>query len=211
MTFAEVVNRVASRLNLSSAEALTRISEGVNDRYRQVLAGVGLQTSVRATVTQAATSGNRLLTFASVEKLYVVFDANVTPVRVLEEISVDEMRNRPLGTQPSREYALWRSGATSVTIQLDATPTSAYVYSADAEAIVADLTGMDEPAFPESYHDLLVFGGMSEELFKMEKYDKAQLYESRYQSRLSELRLHLASSAYRDMWMGKQDRTRWVW
>lgn len=208
MTFAEIVDRVAKRLNLTSPQALERISEGVNDRYRQLVSSIGLQTSVRGTVTADTTASNRLLTFEDVEKLYVVYDDNFSPTVQLAEISADEMRNMTLLTEPARSYAIWSQDADSVTIQLDSVPSGVYTYTADAEQIVATMSGVSIPAFPSKFHDILVFGGIAEELYKMEKYQMGDRYEARYQERVSELRLQLAMSAYRTVYQSKTDHVR---
>lgn len=73
MTFTAIVNKVADRLNLTSAAALTRIGEEVNDRYREVMSGVGLQTSIRTSISQQVTTGNRYVAF-DCEKVFSVFN-----------------------------------------------------------------------------------------------------------------------------------------
>lgn len=73
MTFTAIVAKVADRLNLTSAAALTRIGEEVNDRYREVMSGVGLQTSVRTTISQAVTAGNNQVELAC-QKVFSVFN-----------------------------------------------------------------------------------------------------------------------------------------
>ncbi len=200
-SFAELINEVADRLNLTSDQAMARIGRSVNERYRWMASSIGLQTSVRGTVTATATIGSRFLTFAA-EKLFAVYDASATPPQMLEETTAEQMRLLPLGTDPARIYAIYRVGSSTVTIWLNAVPTTAYVLTADIETTLTTLTSGLIPAFPEDFHDLLVYGAMATELDKMEKYDLAAKQEALYEKRLSDLRLFLAKTAYRDLVQG---------
>ena len=62
------------RLNLTSTTAQTRVGTYVNDRYRELMSSIGLQTSVRTTITQAVTVGNLQVTF-DCEKIFSIFNA----------------------------------------------------------------------------------------------------------------------------------------
>ncbi len=198
---------MSERLNLTSGPSLARIGRSVNEKYRALASSIGLQTTARGVATATTVIGNRALTFGptptAVMKTYAVYDATVSPVRMLSEISFDEMRNAVLGTSQARRYAVQNMAATTVTIRLDATPTTAYVLTADVEVNLATLSGVQVPAFAESFHDLLVYGGMSIELEKMEKYEMAKAQSARCEARISDLRMFIAKSAYREIYQGK--------
>lgn len=281
MTFDAIVAKVADRLNLTSTAATTRIGEEVNDRYREIMSGVGLQTSIRTTTTKQVTAGNRLVVF-DCEKIFNVFNnygrsvtsitrssttatvttsidhgyttgdsvviagatqtdyngvfaitvtgdttftyavANspATPATgtitvelqqtqwVLGERTMDELRLLPVmsGDQP-QNWAPQNIGASTVTIQLDAMPSTAYILNADAEVNITSLSGSQVPGFPQDFHDILVRGGLADELMKMEKYGEADVQENKFEKRLSELRLFIAKSNGLDIFQGRTGRT----
>jgi hypothetical protein len=207
MTFTGIVLEIADRLNLTSEKALARIGRSVNERYRWLASSLYLQTTVRRPITATTTIGNRSLIF-NCEKLYAVFNPAYTPVWVLGETDFDTLRNRPVGTDPPQEYAIQLMGASTVTIYLSSTPATAYVLGADAAVNLATLSGMEIPAFAESFHDILVYGGMATELDKMEKPELAEVQNSRFEQRLSELRLYIALSAYRTVIQGSRSSMR---
>lgn len=282
MTFTQIVAKIANRLNLTSATALTRIGEEVNERYREVCSGVGLQTSIRTTAAASTTVGNRFLTFTC-EKVFNVFNnygkpvvsisrtgsvatatvtahgyttgafvviegadqteynggfsitvinantftypvsgAPVTPATgtitvqlqqtqwILAERTPDELRSWPIQADPPQNYAIYNMGATSVTIMLDTIPASVYILNADVEVNLTDLSGSQVPPFPQDFHDLLIWGGMADELYKMEKYDLSGIQEGKFEKRLSELRLFIAKSNALDIFQGR-DRVNGFW
>ena len=211
MTFDDLVAEVAERLNLTSAPAIARIGRSVNERYRWVSSSIGLQTSVRATITSPTVMGSPLITFPDpevmgapgVEKLYALFNANVSPPIILMERSFDEMRERTPLNDPAHHYAIQRMGANSITLLLDATPSTEYDLTADVEQNQSTLSGTDVPSFAEDFHDILLYGAMATELDKMEKYEFANKQEAKYEARLSSLRMFIAKSGYLDIFQGK--------
>jgi hypothetical protein len=211
VTFTDIQNAVADRLNLTSANALTRIGQSINEKYRELASSIGLQSTVRTTATANTVVGTSLLTFGptpiGVEKIFSVFNAAYTPPMVLDEVTVDELRNQPLGTDPAEQYAIYNTGASSVTIQLSSKPATIYTMSADVETNIATLSGLMIPNFAEDYHAALIYGGMAVELEKMEKYEMAAKQEAKYQARLSDLRLFIAKSAYLAIYQGKSTST----
>ncbi len=281
MTFTAIVAKIADRLNLTSAAALTRIGEEVNDRYREIMSGVGLQTSIRTTATKQVTVGNRLVVFTC-EKIFNVFDnfgravtsitrssttatvtttidhgyatgdsvvvsgatqtdyngtfvitvltdttftyevenSPVTPATgtitvellqtqwVLGERTMDELRMMPVQADPPQNWAPQNTGASTVTIQLDSIPESAYILNADVEMNITSMSGSDVPAFPQDFHDILVRGGLADELMKMEKYSEADVQEGKFEKRLSELRLFIAKSNGLEIFQGRNSGAR---
>lgn len=275
-SFTSLVSKIADRLNLTSPASLVRIGEEVNERYREVCSGVGLQGSVRTTATAQATVGSRYLTFTC-EKVFDIFNQfgrSVTSITrsgstatvvtaiahgyqtgtvveimgavqteyngiftitvvdtttftytvtgtpttpatgtitvqtqqiqwILTERSFDELRYMPLGTDPPQNWAVQLMGASTVTVFVDSTPASAYILNADVEMNITDLSGSQIPAFPQDFHDILLKGGLADELYKMEKYDLSDVQEKRFEKRLGELRLFIARSGGLDVYQGK--------
>ena len=203
MTFTEIVNKVADRMNLTAATALTRIGDSVNERYRTIASSIGLDTIERQTITASTIIGNRSLVFTC-EKILSIYNTAFTPVLVLDEISMDLMRNQVLGTDPAQQYAIQLMGASTVTVYLGSTPATIYPLSADALVNLSTLSGSQVPAFAQDFHDALVLGAMATELYKMEKYALADKKEEQFMARLSDLRFFIAKSAYRQMYQGSR-------
>jgi hypothetical protein len=196
VTFDEIVTEIAARLNIVSAEGITRIGREVNVRYREVTGELSLKTSRQTTVDEDTTIGDRYVTFDGLEKVFHVYDES-TPPRMLVERSFDELRSRtPYDSDEPREYAVVLSDASSVTIFLDATPESVFTLVADGVGSAVALEDDDEPLFPASFHDILILGVIADELNKSEKFREAAVFDARFQLRLAALRLHLRSSAF---------------
>ncbi len=102
------------------------------------------------------------------------------------------------------------SGASTVTIYLDCIPATIYALTADALVNLSTLSGSMIPAFAEDYHDLLVLGAMATEYDKMEKTPLADKKEKQYEDRLSQLRMYIAKSAYKDIVQGGGQTNRWM-
>lgn len=209
MTFTEIVQKVADRLNLTATTALTRIGQEVNERYRETASSVGMATTVRGTATAPTIVGNRSLVFTCT-KIFSVYNAAYDPPVVLDERTFDTLRNVPAGTDPAQQYAIQLMGASTVTIYLNSTPATIYTLTADVETNLTDLSGSQVPAFSADFHDILVHGALADELDKMEKYPLSAKQELKFQRRLSDLRLFIAKSAYLDIHQGARSRGRWT-
>lgn len=208
MTFTDIQSRISDRLNLTSTAALTRIGQSINEAYREMASSVGIKDKIeRGTASASTVVGNRDLTFGpsptKVQKILAVYDPSISPPRLLDEFTMDELLNQVLGTDPASAYAIKLMGATSVTIHLDVIPASIYTLTADVLINLVDLSGTDVPAFAEDFHNLLIYKGMQIELEKMEKYDLAAKQEKKFQDRMGEYRLYIASSAYLKIMQGK--------
>jgi hypothetical protein len=207
MTFDQIVDTVAKRLNLTSDTAYTRIGVSVNERYGWLCTSMGLQTAVQEVATAMTEVGSNLVTFGpspiKVQKVDSVFNPAYPKPNTLTELTLGMLRNLIFTTQPAQHYAVYRMGSDRVTIMLDSTTTSAYQLNADVIADKAQLNGSDVPTFANAYHDVLIYGAMATELDKMEKPDLAQVQENRFDQRLSELRLFIAKSAYKDIYQGR--------
>ena len=202
MTFTEIQTEIADRLNLTSTAALTRIGRSINERYKELASSIGIKTIERTTATANTVVGNRSLAFTC-EKIMSVYNTAFTPPMVLDEFTFDELRNQVQGTDPPQAYAIQLMGASTVTVFLSSTPATIFALTADVLVNLATLSAAAVPAFTEDYHNILVYGGMATELQKMEKYDKADIQEKKYEKRLAEYRLYIAVSAYLDIYQGK--------
>jgi len=207
MNFTEIRDKVADRLNLTSTQALARIADSINERYRRLAASVGVNTIQRGEVTANTTIGNRSLVFQC-EKVVSVFNNAFIPPIVLGEDSFVELRHETLNADPPQRSAIQLTGASTVTILLDVKPATVYTLNADCYVNLSTLSGTMVPAFTQDYHDILVYGAMATELDKMEKYDLSDKKEKQYETRLSEYRLYIASSAYMDIIQGKDSPDR---
>ena len=196
MTKAQIVTKVASRLNLSSAAALARIGEEVNDRYRRVTSSLGLVVARRVTDTAETTEGEREVTFDDLEKILVV-SCETPNYRVVYEITWEQMLDRKPreGQGTPHEYAISTMGPDGVTILLDYIPSAtAVTLTAKGYAFPTDLADSDAPQFPPSFHDILVAGALADELYKLEKPQLALIEDKRYDDRCGDLRLFIAKS-----------------
>lgn len=203
MTINELILEITDQLNLSSDEAKARVARKLNIRYRTVTTAIGLAPSRRTRVTKAASVGNRDLTFTGIEKVDNVIDASSGRDLTLDELSHDEMIEKDLRSEPPKHYSIETFTPTTVTIRMDCTPTTTFTLKADGIASATTLSGNDSPAFPESFHDVLIHGVMADEYFKQEKPDLMDIAERNFIVRLSDLKMFVAKSAYLDLYPGK--------
>ncbi len=208
MTFTDLVNETADRLNLTSAQAYSRIGRSINERYKWMASSCGLQTMVRTTSVANTTINSAAMTFTTsatgggVEKVFGVYDPTVTPPRFLGELTFEDIEQISSSGGLAQNYAITRMDASSVTITLDTIATGVYSLTADCESNMATLSGLQVPAFAEDFHNILLYFAMSVELEKMEKYDLAKKQFDLSESRLGEYRLFIAKSAWLDIVQG---------
>lgn len=198
MTFLEIKTEVANRLNLSSAEALTRIGSYINQRYRRLTSSLGLSTSRRSTSTTTTVIGTDTATF-SLEKIELVYILTPTGKRrIVYEITYEEYRRlstiSPKSGTP-QQYAVKKINPSSVVVSLYPNPDAILTLNADGLATSTTMVDVDTPNIPADFHDALVLGAMADELFKMEKYDLSGRKEKEYEERVSDLRMFIAKSA----------------
>lgn len=197
MTFTELVSEVMARLNLTSSEAQARVGRSLNAHYKRVTSAIGLVVSRRVVVSATTTDGNALLQFQGIEKVISVFtDTPPAPRRVLDEVTYDQLRNNPEPTGSITRYAISRMGAHHVEVLLGAPPIGVLTFKADGHERAQVLSGTMEPAFPESFHDILVEAVLADELRKQEKLPLATLADQTRERRLSDLRMWIAKSGY---------------
>lgn len=158
-------------------------------------------TSTTHTTTTGATTNSTTLSYVN------GFGQEI----VLEQISFDEMHVTPIRVGMPRHYAVTNIHSSSVDIYLDCIPETNFYLWADGHTTVTTLSGSDQPDFPESFHDILVFGVMADEYRKMEKAPFMQDAERNYEQRLSDLRMWIAKTAYHDIYQGRYTGRTFRW
>lgn len=205
MTFTELRTEIMDRLNLTSSAASTRVGRAINRVYRKVTSSIGLELSRRVTIQQAVSIGVSTVTFTNTEKVINVYNRSVSPYKLLDLVTIDELEGlQPFvaGGNPTK-YALSSQTSDTVTVLINCIPQTAFVLYADVHTAVADLSGTQEPAFPESFHDVIIEGVLADELRKMEKPQLAGMAKVEYDRILSDLRMWIAKTGYLDNYQGK--------
>ena len=165
---------------------------------------IGMSFARQTNATVVVTVGNANVTFTTAEKILQVWRLDGSSPIVLDEVLLAELRENvtPSSDKPTA-WAIYSTASNSVTIRLNAAPATAYTLYADVIAEVSDLSGSNEPAFPESFHDILIEGVLKEEYRKQEKVQLARDSAAEFQQRLSDLRMFVAKSNYLDIQQGK--------
>src|SRR6266496_3846343 len=220
MTFDQIVADVAGRLNLTSDEAITRIGQRVNERYRKVTSSIGMITSRRKikdfTVDATTPEYSALpdITFTGFEKILRITTTNqgTAGVIVLKINTIDEIENiQHFDDRLPRAFAIKRMGSQQVIITLDSFISNQtfdlHVEGYDLADVLADDA---EPFLPEDFHDILIEGALADELFKMEKPQLSMAREQKYELRLGDLRMFIAKNAYQDVAQGR-DKPSQLW
>jgi hypothetical protein len=213
VTFDEIKASVADRMNLTSTASLTRVGKSINEAYKMVCSSIGVQAVARQNgVTANTVIGTPTLAFGpsptKVLKIITLYYNVTTPPLILTEQTVETIRQLPSVGDPATAWAPYQTTATSVTVLLNSTPASIYTLTADVYSTQATLSGSQEPAFAEPFHDMLELVAMAIELEKMEKYDAAKVQWDKFRGedgsggRLSEYRMYMAVSAFKDIVQG---------
>jgi hypothetical protein len=212
----ELVEYVAADLNTPSQEIKTRIGHELNVRYKQVTSSIGLIPTRRVEREASTTPDDRFVTFADIEKLDAVFrkTSDVDPGAnsiLLSEVTSDEMEKLSVRDDPPTKFCIHTVDPTSVTIKIDCLPVDPTTLYASGLANASTLTNNDQPAFPESFHDILIHGVKADEYRRREKFQLAKECEMLFMQRLSDLRMFLAKSAYLDLYRGKNSVSQGWW
>ena len=219
MTFIEIVQEVADHLNLTSDDAMNRIGRRVNKRYKWVTSAIGVDTSKR--IINDFTVDNSdpdtelpdylVLACEKVTKIQLITEEDGDIIRTLDHVLFSELTEENTFNSLPTMWADKRMGSQSCTIRFDNFYDGQPFYIRVEGLEITDTLSDDaEPAFPESFHDILVEGAISDELRKMEKNDKAKEAEARYEQRLSDLRMFIAKSAWKDIMQAKY-KPRYPW
>ena len=205
MTFTEIVDEIADRLDLTASDDTTRIGRLVNQCYRKVTTSIGLQLSRRTNTNTTASISSSNITFSSCEKILNLYDRTVSPYKLLKEVTIDELReDQPYSASDNlTKWAVSSQTADTVVIEIDVIAQTAFSVYADIIATAATLSGSTEPSFPESYHDILIEGVLMNEYKKSEKLALAKESKLEYEQRLSDLKLWMALSSGKDQYQGK--------
>lgn len=199
MTFVQLQNDVMERMGLTHTDSRTRVKRFLNQRLRRLVTNLGLgRLGRRSTITFVTVATTKTYTPSTLIKPFsVIYTAGNL---VLEELTQAQLRALDADdsqTGAPRAFVVVAYGATTVTLRIWPTPDAVYTLTVDGLITGTDLSADgDVPAFPEDYHDVLIFGAEADELEKMEKYDLAAKKEAAYEKRMRELRYFLAKSAY---------------
>lgn len=198
MTHQELVEEIMEQLNLRSDESRVRVGRAVNTRYKRVTSAIGLASSRRGVAVSGLTDiDSAEVTFIGIDKVDRIIDSRSGTIKLLNEVTFDEMReiNPTTGDSPQR-WCVQSMRASTVIIRLDAVAATQYELTADGLLTASTLESNDEPQFPEDYHDVLVFGVLADEYRKAEKLELSREMEGTFERRLSDLRMFIAKSSY---------------
>lgn len=213
MTFQTLQDRVMGRLNLTSAEARTRIKTFINERYRKLQTSVGLGR-VRFT-SSTLTTGAGTYTYSPANLLKPITLYYAAGNRVLAQKTMDEIRMMDPDSSMTGEPEAWvlqQFGSVSCTIYIWPKPAGSYVVGYDGIVVGTDLSANgDVPVIPEDFHDALEFAATADELMKMEKPKLADAMEAKAERRERELRYFIAKSTYLGLQQGSASELFWWW
>lgn len=204
MTFLQLQDRVMSRLNLTQTAARERVKDSLNDRMRRLQTSCNLGLVRRGTAvieTVAATSayGPPIEdkdddTIIMIKPLTVTIEDTLAP---LAEMTHDQIRNFRSASGKPQYFYLTKFSSGGFTIGFYPTPDDVYEITIDGLLQGVDLADDgDEPAFPEDFHDALVFGAMADEYDHYDKADLSGVQEQKYEKRISDLRYFIHKSTY---------------
>lgn len=191
MTFTEIVDQIADYLDLVSTPQKALIGKEVNLVYRRVRTAVQLQPSRRILGVAGPTSlGLQEVTFEGVQKVVRVYDDSSGRAREIEEKLAEEIRLINATTSDHvTKWATLRVGANSVTILCNVKFQTEFDLRADGYDTTDDLSGSQEPAFPEDFHEILIDGVLKKMLGKRGDKQGARDAGTDYERRLSDLKL----------------------
>src|SRR4030095_6725468 len=192
-----------ARCNLTSSDATTRIGQAVNRHYRRITSLLGMEVIRFTGVNVNMTVGQSVVTVPNVEKIDRVFLVQGSEKTLLPEVSLHTIRMMPQGLDAPTTWAMSDVASGTVTIQTDTLAQSAWSLLIDGWGTLTDLSGAQEPAFPASFHDILTWFVMSEELLRKEKGQLAVAYEGKADALLNDLRFHLADTHTRTLRQNK--------
>jgi hypothetical protein len=198
MTFKQCQDRTLSRLNLTTTAARTRVKNAVNERNRRLATSCSLSRVRRGTVSINTVADTATITSTGVVKVFGIMIP--TSNRILTERSIGEMRQLDPAETTTGEpyiYGVQRDNAASQTIQLFPIPDDIYALDIDGLLTGTDMSADgDIPAFPEDFHDALIFGALADEYGHAGDTVESERYEQKYEQRLRDLRYYLRVSGF---------------
>lgn len=198
MTFAEIQTAIKDYCVLTSTEATARVGRSINRHYRRITTQLGMDTTRFTTASATFSTFVATKSFSNIEQIDRIRDVTTaTDIRLIPEVSLHELRSTTPHSGAPTKWATKTRTSETVTVLFDTAPAVAYNLEADGWRNLADLSGTDEPAFPESFHDILVWSVIAEEMLKKEKDERAIQYQAMADRLLAELRFHMANSPTR--------------
>lgn len=215
MTFDQLVIKTMDRLNLSSEAAESRLAERINEAYKDVTSTIGLDVARRVDTVVILQGGVDLSLpehevdgMEKVLRIMLLDGSGDQVVRLLPQATYDDITSHKVLSGLPNAWAVKRVGDSTVTVIFDAYPeTTAFSVKIEGFENAEELAGEQIPAFPSSFHDVLIEYAMAHELRKMEKDELAALALNRFEKRLSDLRMFIAKSAYLDIYQNQHKRT----
>lgn len=199
MTFNAIKQAIKDYCLLTSADADTRVGTAINRHYRRITSTLGLDVTRFVTRSTTTTNGVATVSFTEIEKIDRVIDAtDSNAIRLLTEVSIHDIRSSQPGTGDPVRYAIQAVDADAITIRLDTLPQTSYSLQADGWTTLSDLSGVQEPVIPESFHDILIWAVIAEEMLKKEKLQLSSMFSQKADELLKDLRFHLADSPTKD-------------
>ncbi|MGE3341498.1 MAG: hypothetical protein AB7J46_06415 [Candidatus Altimarinota bacterium] len=205
MTFNEIKTMIKGRAGLTSTDADTRVGTLINVHHSDITAALGMSASRRAKVSGSTTVGSNEVTFTGLEHIDVVAKESVTPYRILDFVPYEEIVALHPETRSSINpslYGIKSMNADGITIAMDVNTPSVFTMKATGLALGTDLSGTLEPAYPASFHWILVERVLVDEWMRMEKADLAQISQMRADRGLSDLKMFMAKNAFLDVQQG---------
>lgn len=212
MTKAEIVVEIASRLNLTSTVAMTRLGRLVDRHYLRITTKMGMAQVSRTAldIETVMDIGSAEATFVGMEKVSRVyyFEEDGETKHFLEEVTLDELRDVnlvPDADTPTR-WAPKVYTDVDVTILTDRVAVTEYSLFCDGYQNGTALGDDDAPLFPESFHDILIERTLMDEYKKIEKLDLARESKRMFDESLSDLLMWAARSKYLKIQQGGRPR-----
>lgn len=203
MTFTEIVAEVCENLNLTDPVAIARVGRRVNRRYRRVTTSIGMISTRRLAYSFSVTPLTRDQTITGEKVLSIKIP---TQTRPLDKITFAEMTEKMPGTDNPTCWATMNNFSGTEVVRFDSTMNDGLDLDVEVETTGTTLSGVMEPAFPESWHDILVFGAQADEYSKKTQALAAKKNEDDYERVLADLRLHLAVSGWQDIVSGQMNK-----
>lgn len=200
MTFLELQDDALVALNFSTAatsEPRTRIKRAINQWQRRILRRPGFARLLRdreLTFTTAASTHTYSFP-SSVARIIHITDTDTHQVKLTRrDLAWLREYDPGLETLGAPEHYIYRGRASTglLQVQLWPTPQSAYTYTLDYTAQIADMTdNAEEPLLPLDFHEVLSLGAQYHEWKRADD------------SRATEVRIDLEE--------GLKALNRWVW
>jgi hypothetical protein len=196
VTFKEIQDDAMERLNLTSADARTRVKRYVNEWYRRILGRLGMSRLRDASSTTIILADGQAEYDVSAVKIAHIFDP--TNEVMLVERSLTWMRDMdPTDSYRSNypvAFAVRKVGATTLKVRVWPIPNQALTLRVDTSSGATALSADgDVPVLPEDYHWILSLAARVSEYEKLDD-DRYKIARQDLEDAIRELRYHIAKS-----------------